>query len=281
MKHLILCIILSLLAHKGYAQTESAKKKNAVMRATLYGAGTVNILDTYLTPAEYKGTEFRVLRESMRMTKLLDGKVSTQSVLQINFSSTKNQSKTGRQLTSMLNWNYAWHYQFQLTEQLKLLAGPMIDLNGGVVYNLRNSNNPAQAKGYLNIAASGMAIYRFNLGKIPLIARYQLNLPLVGAYFSPEYGQTYYEIFILKHGGKNVLFTSLHNQPSMRQMLTLDFPVSKVNLRLGYICDLQQANVNNLKSHIWSNIFMVGFVRSFSLFKGKEVLTTPAHTNPY
>lgn len=281
MKHLFLCIILSLLTNKGYAQTETAKKKNAVTHAMLYGVGTVNILDTYLSPVEYKGTEFRVLRESMRMTKLLDGKVSAQSILQLNFSSTKNQSKTGRQLTSMLSWNYAWHYQFQLTEQLKLLAGPMIDLNGGVIYNMRNSNNPAQAKGYLNIAASGMAIYRFNLGKLPFIARYQLNLPLVGAYFSPEYGQSYYEIFTLKHGGKNVLFTSLHNQPSMRQMLTLDFPINKVNLRLGYTCDLQQANVNSLKSHIWSNIFMIGFVRSFSLFRGKEALTTPTHTNPY
>lgn len=273
--------MLALSVYRGYAQTEITKNKDAVMRATLYGVGSTNILDTYLSPVEYKGTEFRVLRESMRMTKLLDGKVSTQSILQLNFSSTKNESKTGSQLTGILNWSYAWHYQFQITKQLKLLTGPMIDLNGGAIYNMRNSNNPAQAKGYLNIAASGMAIYRFNIGKLPFIARYQLNLPLVGAYFSPEYGQSYYEIFTLGHEGKNVLFTSLHNQPSMRNMLTLDFPIKKVNLRLGYICDLQQANVNNLKSHIWSNIFMVGFVRNFSLFKGKEALNIPTYTNPY
>lgn len=281
MKQVTLFLILFLSIAKGYAQIDSTETRNPVMRATLYGVGSTNILDTYLSPVEYKGTELRILRESMRMTKLLDGRVSTQSMLQLSVSSSTNQSKTGDQLAGMINWNYAWHYQFQLTEQFKLLAGPMIDLNGGFVYNTRNSNNPAQAKAYVNLAASGMAIYHFQLGKVPFIARYQLNLPIAGLLFSPEYGQSYYEIFTLGHWGDNILFTSLHNQPSMRHLLTLDFPIRRVNLRLAYQCDLQQSQVNSLKSHIWSNIFMVGVVKNFSIYKGRNHLAIPASKNPY
>ena len=88
----------------------------------------------------------------------------------------------------------------------------MIDLNGGFIYNLRNSNNPAQAKAYGSIDASAMAIYKFKIGNYPLVLRYQANLPLMGLMFSPEYGQSYYEIFSLGHGGKNILFTSMKYQ---------------------------------------------------------------------
>ncbi|GAA6346678.1 hypothetical protein CE91St6_02540 [Phocaeicola dorei] len=251
------------------------------MRATLYGVGFTNILDTYLSPMEYTGPEIRILRESMRMTKLMNGNVSVQSLFQANLSLTENKAETSNEMSGMVNWNYALHYQFRLTENLKILAGPMLDLNGGFIYNMRNSNNPAQAKAYVNLAASGMVIYRFHIGNYPLIARYQANLPVMGVMFSPEYGQSYYEIFSLKNGGKNVLFTSLHNQPSLRQLVTLDFPIRSVNMRFGYLCDIQQAKVNNLKSHIWSHAFMIGFVKNFYLLKGKNKVAMPSRVSPY
>lgn len=280
MKKLITWLLL-LLALPMQAQEDSLQANRYVMRATLYGVGFTNILDTYLSPAEYTGPEVRILRESMRMTKLMDGRVSVQSLFQGHLSLTENRAGTGSEIAGLVNWNYALHYQFRLSEKLKILAGPLLDLNGGFVYNLRNSNNPAQAKIYANLAASGMVIYRFRIGNYPLVARYQANLPLMGIMFSPEYGQSYYEIFNLKHDGKNVLFTSLHNQPSLRQFLTLDFPIRSVNMRFGYVCDIQQAKVNRLKSHTWSHVFMLGFVKNFYLLKGKNKVAMPSGVSPY
>ncbi len=281
MKKGILGLLLLLLCLSAKAQEDSLQANRHVMRATLYGAGFTNILDTYLSPAEYTGPELRLMRESMRMTQWMNGNVSRQTLFQANLSLTENRAGTGTTMAGMVNWNYALHYQFRLSENLKVLAGPMLDLNGGFVYNMRNSNNPAQAKAYANLAASGMVIYRFRIGNYPLVARYQANLPLMGIMFSPEYGQSYYEIFSLKHGGKNVLFTSLHNQPSLRQLLTIDFPISTVNMRFGYMCDIQQAKVNHLKSHWWSHAFMLGFVKNFYVFKGKNQVSMPAQVSPF
>ena len=241
-----------------------------IMRSTLVGAGYANVFDTYLSPLEYKGPEVRFLLENMRMTRLLGGNVSAQHLFQVNFAYTKNPSKSVNSYSGLINWSYALHYQKCYNERLKLLAGPMLDINGGVIYNQRNSNNPAQAKAYASLGASAMAIYKFHVGHFPMTVRYQANLPLMGIMFSPEYGESYYEIFGLKNGGKNVLFTSLHNMPSLRQMITLDLPVKSTVLRLGYICDIQQSKVNNLKSHTYSHDFMIGVVRNIYFIKGKK-----------
>lgn len=281
MKRIIFLLYACLSVLVLRAQEDSLRATRYVMRSVLYGAGVSNVLDTYLSPLEYKGPEVRILRENMRMTRLMNGNVSAQNLLQAHVSYTHNPSQTGYMYAGLLNWSYTLHYQFRLNEQLKLLAGPTIDLNGGFVYNTRNSNNPAQGKAYGSLGISGIAIYKFHIGNYPLVARYQANLPLLGAMFSPEFGQSYYEMFSLGHKGKNVLFTSLHNSPSLRQMVTLDFPIRKVTMRVGYVCDIQQAKVNHLKYHTYSHDFMIGFVKNFYLLKGKNRITMPSNVTPY
>lgn len=263
------------------AQQDSILANRYVMRSTLYGIGYTNILDTYLSPAEYTGAEIRILRENMRMTRLLNGKVSRQSLFQAHMAMTENRAGTGSEFAFLANWNFAWHYQHRLNEHIKLLAGPNIDLNGGMIYNFRNSNNPVQAKAYVNLGASGMAIYRFNIKEYPFILRYQLNVPLLGIMFSPEYGQPYYEMSISHDWGKNLCFTSLHNQPAIRQFITLDFPIKSLNIRVGYVCDIQQSKVNHLKNHTWSHTFMAGIVKNFYILKGKNKVGIPASISPY
>jgi len=236
-----------------------------VMRSTLYGIGHTNLLDTYLSPMEYTGPELRILRENIRNTKYMDSKVYRQSLFQANVSLTENKAGTGSEFAFLANWNLAYHYSFYKSGKWQLQAGPNLDLNGGMIYNMRNSNNPVNAKAYANLGASGMAIYHFKIKKHPFMLRYQLNVPLLGVMFSPEYGQPYYEMSIAKDFGKNIRFTSLHNQPSVRQFITLDFPIRKSTLRVGYICDIQQAKVNHLKSHMWSHSFLIGFVKHFQI----------------
>lgn len=230
-------------------------------RATLYGAGFTNVFDTYLSPQEYRGVEFRVSRESMRMTRWMDGNLSLQALFQANVGYTHNKVDNNKTFAGLANWNYGLHYNFRLTDNFRLLAGGVGDFNGGFVWNLRNGNNPASARAYVNLDASGMAIWDLRIKGRPITLRYQANLPLMGIMFSPHYGQSYYEIFSLGNAGGVVKFTSLHNQPSLRQMLTVDFPVGQVKMRLAYVCDIQQSNLNDIKTHTYSHVFMVGFVK--------------------
>lgn len=263
------------------AQEDSLVSTRYVMRSTMIGAGRANVFDTYLSPLEYEGPEIRILHENMRMTRLMSNRVSVQNLVQVHFSYTKNPAKTGEMYAGLINWDIALHYQFRLDDRLKILFGPMFDLNGGFIYNRRNSNNPAQAKAYASFDASALAIYKFRIAGYPMVVRYQANLPLLGAMFSPEYGESYYEMFTLGNKGKHVSFTSFHNNPSLRQMLTLDFPVRRLVMRVGYVCDIQQAKVNHLKTHIYSHDFMIGFVKNFYLLKGKRKPSMPHDVTPF
>ena len=262
------------------AQTDGLPTSKFQIRSTLFGIGYTNILDTYLSPVEYKGMEIRMLRENMKMTDLMDGQVSSQSMFQLYVSITKNHANTGNEWGGILNGIQAWHYHWEIGD-LKLLAGPMIDLNFGFLYNTRNSNNPAQAIANINLDASGMAIYHFHIKKHPFIARYQLNIPFAGVMFSPDYGQSYYEIFELEHSNRNVLFTSVHNRPSFRQFLTLDVPVRNSCIRIGYMCDIQQSKVNHIKSHQWSHTLMLGFVKTLFPVKERDRMILSSPYNPF
>ena len=259
MKRALLSIIILLLC----LLQANAQKDSIIARSTLYGIGSTNLLDTYLSPMEYTGAELRFLRENRRQSKWMDGKTYRQSIFQANVSMMENKTGTGSEFSFLANWNLAYHYRFLRNNQWELLVGPNLDLNGGMIYNFRNSNNPVNVKAYANLGASCMAIYRFHIKEYPFTLRYQLNIPLFGIMFSPEYGQPYYEMSLSKDFGNNICFTSLHNQPSFRQFLTLDIPIKQTNLRIGYVCDIQQAKVNHLKSHAWSHAFMLGFVKYF------------------
>lgn len=274
-------LLILLMSCAGVLAQDSLSHDKYIVRSVMVGAGKTNVYDTYLSPLEYRGPELRFMHESMRMTRLMGGSVSAQRIVQVNASSTDNISKSGKSYSGMVNWTYALHYQYNVDDRLKILFGPMLDLNGGFIYNTRNSNNPAQAKVYGSIDASAMAIYKLRIGRYPMTLRYQANIPFMGLMFSPEYGQSYYEIFSLKHSGKNVLFTSFHNAPTVRQMLTLDFPIGKTIMRAGYLCDIQQAKVNNLKSHFYSHNFMIGFVRNFQMIRGKNRISLPSKVNPF
>lgn len=280
---LFLYIIIQALPSFGEVgeDSDSLQANRYVTRATMYGVGHTNVFDTYLSPQEYRGIDFRISRETIRMTKLLDGNVSVQSFFQANLGYAHNRTDNNNTFSGLVNWNYGLHYQFHLTNNFKILAGALGDINAGFVYNLRNSNNPASARAYINLDASTMAIWHLKIKNYPIVLRYQANLPVIGVMFAPEKGQSYYEIFTLGNSSGVVQFTSLHNQPSLRQFFSIDLPIRYSKLRLSYIADLQQSHVNEIKTHTYSHVFMVGFVKDMYLIRNKKGTPLPTAIRAY
>lgn len=233
----------------------------------MFGVGYRNMLDTYLSPQTYTGIEGRMLREHSRLTHLLDGRVSVQNVLQGNMAYCKSPTGDGKDLAGQVDWSISWQHRWNVLPSLTLWAGPGAAAHGGFVYNTRNGNNPAQARVSADIHCVATALWNFRIGTCPVALRYRAELPLIGLMFSPNYGQSYYEIFSLGHYDHNVCLTHPFEAFDLDQMISIDVPVGTHTLRAGYLCSIRQSHVNHLKTHDWSHLLMVGYVKHFYLIK--------------
>ena len=247
---------------------DTLRSNKVITNTQMLGIGAVNTLDTYLSPEEYTGTELRYISHSVRENGT---KLSRELVHQAQILSVRNRRENNNELGGFYNFQYNWQYalgQWNVGEgELHLKAGGGIDTRLGFLYNMRNSNNPAQAYAQMNIAPNAVAAYRFRLRNLPFQLRYEVQVPLLGLAFSPNYGQSYYEIFTRDNYDHNLVVTTPASAPSLRQLLTLDFTVRHTTFRIGYLGDYQQAKINQLRQHVWSNLLVLGIVRKFSINK--------------
>jgi hypothetical protein len=240
--------------------------RKAVTSAKLFGIGYTQHLDTYLSPGEYSGAELRFVSHTIRDND--DHPLSKLIVHQGFLSSTKNKAHNANELAGLYTFSYGllynWHF---LDGDINLKAGATTNLELGFDYNLRNSNNPAQLRAALNISPTAAITYDTHLGNFPITLRYELAAPLMGVMFSPNYGQSYYEIFSRGDYDHNAVFTHPFNTPSLHHMLTLDITVMRQTFRMGYLGDVRQARVNGLRQHQYTHALVIGWVKHFRLIK--------------
>lgn len=262
-----LALLFCLPAFLVYAQEPVTSPHSLRTHSTMLGIGSNNQLDTYLSPFEYKGTEIRFIQENIKNTSFIKRRIQMQNLIQAHFSYTKSPTDDAKYLSGMAEWNIALHYKWDISPSWKLFLGPQLGLHGGFIYNTRNGNNPAQGRLATDLNASGMATYSFRMFHRPFDIRYQADFLVAGLMFSPEYGQSYYEIFSLGHSGHNVCFTSPLSAISVNQLLTLDYPLGASKLRIGIESVIRQSHVNELKTHDWTWLFLIGYVKQFHLVK--------------
>ncbi|MBE6267228.1 MAG: DUF3316 domain-containing protein [Prevotella ruminicola] len=229
----------------------------------MLGIGQSKILDTYLTQEHFSGTGYTYLYIKDTAPTDTLRRWTTTIEHEVDFSKTKDRSGNASNLEVSYNLYWARYYNLQPISNLRLQVGAAANASLGGIYNMTSSNNPAQAHASINIMPSATASYDFRIGSQDFSARYELNLPFIGVMFSPNYGQAYYEIFCQGNYDHNIVPTTFISAPTFRQTASVDWHFSKrMSLRLGYLGNYQQSNVNNLKSHIYAHRIMIGITRS-------------------
>ena len=246
-------------------------------RSTLVGVGHVSMLDTYLSPEKYRGTELMVMTVSRRE------KDSTAWVRQTthegHVAMADNRSGNGGEMAGQYQLRLAMMRRWRTTvagHPMQLMAGGTAHLQLGFVYNTRGSNNPAQARLALDIeptVAADLYLGRPShtaapapspggCARYPMALHYEVSAPMCGVRFSPNYGQSYYEIFSRGNYDHNIVPTTFVATPSVRHMLTLDVRWLRTVWRIGYVGDFTQQNVNRIKQHSYTHAFVIGVTKT-------------------
>jgi hypothetical protein len=238
-------------------------------QSMMLGYGTSSIYDSYLSPLKYKGENIGLYYEQVKMTELMNGNVAVQHLFDINYSWSKNRPETASYYTGIFEYDFGMFYRFQPVEKLQVFTGGQIDGLLGFIYNTRNGNNPATGKFHLNLNLSAIAAYKIEIKSQPLLFKYQVSIPFVGVMYSPQFGQSYYEIGLgddkdLIHGA------SFHNYLAFRNNLSVEIPLNWLTLRLAYSHSFYETRINDLNTQINTNTFCIGFSRNFYVVPGKQ-----------
>ena len=247
-----------------------------ITRATSLAIGHTRQQDTYLSPLDFSGTQLSYLKESQRPVTLWHTPLQRQSLFQLNLSTTESPAGNSDYLGGLLRYDATWfstlcsarsdapRLENPQPSALNLSLGPQLGGTLGTLYHTRNGNNPAQLIAEAHLAVSAQAALPFRLWKRHFVLRDQMDIPLLGAMFSPNYGQSYYELFSLGHTDHNVCITHPFNAPSLRNRLTLDFRIGRQTFRAGYLLDVRQSHVNDLRRHDITHAFLIGWVRQIT-----------------
>ena len=278
-KVLLPALLCTLLPLAGYAQddgtwqfpdtTHIVTERDAYVqppttRQHFIAIGTANILDTYLSSEEYTGAELRYIYRIGRQMK----KPRWQQFLQLEGDMRGGHNRADNANVMGVDFRLRDGRLYSVLNDaspVTLQVGATADFLLGVLYNTRNQNNPAQMRLALTISPMVSVSYPFHIKRMQLKAGWEVSAPLVGLMFSPNYGQSYYEIFTRNNYDHNLVLTTIGSTPSVQSMLTISTSLKNIGLTLGYLAEAQQSHVNNLKTHIWNHMLVVGFTRKITI----------------
>jgi len=241
------------------------------------GAGNTYLYDDYLSPLPHEGAS---LLFSSTATKPLKWGLADSP--DHSFENAKWTNQFNLTLTSVYAQSKAGSNMFHGNMELKnslirqvfhrpnwsASAGTFLLLGSGGRYCLQNGNNPGSLDAYLDFGLTVLGNYSFIFWQKPFKLTYQGSLALSGLAFSPEYAESYFEIFYLKNN-KNILkYTHPLNNQHWMQQLSLDVPLAhrKSSLRLSICNDGHVTLFNSIRTRVLSTHFSAGYIRYFKTF---------------
>lgn len=220
-------------------------------------AGSSHLADTYLSPLKYTGWNGSLEYERLQAMKFSPRLWRQQLHVGIELSNAENRARNGSMLYGNLYARWGMMRVWQLPGRLSVAAGGSAGGNIGGIYARRNGNNPAAVKADLTANFTGWLTWRLDVGRMPVLFRWQTTLPLTGVFFSPDYDELYYEIYLGNHSGL-VHWAWPGNFFRWDNLVTADLDFATTRLRVGFRSRILSTEVSNITTRIFSYSFVLG-----------------------
>lgn len=235
----------------------SSEVVRPVMSAYMLRMGSSHLTDTYLTPLKYSGWSMGFGYERMQAMKFDPVRWVMQMRAGIDVDRTHNPSGNAVMWYWGADFSWSMMRRWRMTEGLTVGGGGMASADLGCIYAPRNGNNPASAKASVTVGVTGYAAWTGKVGLVSMTLRYQPSIPVLGAFFAPDYGELYYEIYLGNYSGL-AHCAWWKNYFNMKNLLTADIHFGATSLRLGYLGNILSTKVNDVTSNLFTHSFIIG-----------------------
>lgn len=249
----ILCVMLSAMA---FAQDEPTTLRPVTSSYT-YEIGGATLANTYLTPLKYKGWDMALNYERMQAMKFNPEKWVMRLTAGIDLNRTDNPAKNATMWRLVADFSWGMTYRFKLPHNITLAGGGSTSLDLGCVYNARNGNNPVAVEAAWTVNLTGYASWNAKIGRLPVTLRYQPTIPLTGVFFSPDYGELFYEIYLGNHSGL-AHCAWWGNYFRMENLVTADMHLGATSLRVGFRNNILSTSINDITTRTITYSAVIG-----------------------
>ncbi len=257
--------------------TDSIPPLRPVFASYTLTSGSSHIADTYLSPIKYSGLTIGLGYERIQAMKFSPKKWLQQLQFSVQVQRTENMVRNAIMWYAGLKLSWGMLHRWKLPYGLSVGAGSSIGLDAGCLYLNRNGNNPASAKVAATLNASGYLAWNGAIAKLPITLRYQPTLPIVGAFFAPDYGELYYEIYLGNHSGL-AHCAWWGNYFRLDHRITADIHFGSTALRIGYAGDIFSSKVNNIVTQMYTHTAIIGISGQWISVNPNKSLSPEART---
>ena len=243
----------------------------------LFGAGSVGILDTYLSETTHTGLYLSLLSQTDYPIRSGRDKWHVYQEIGLYGGLPENpaNSSTMEFFGGYISVGAAW--RAFLSKGFSLEMAPLLTIDAQGDLKLSNTNNISNVKASFGLDAWARLRYRLPLDAFPMRAQYTVRMPLLHGAFSPSFGQSYYEFVAGESRVMPLKFYPLtvFNGIDVRQQLLLDLPIRHFTLTIGAEYGYKSHELNHLRFRQGSWAGLVGV--SFDLFNisGNRSIRSP------
>ena len=264
------CLWASLLANADNSiSADSVQTLRPVTSSYSVEYGAASTLDTYLSPLRYQGSTITLNGSWLKAMRQNPRRLIMAFDASIGLESQLSPARNSRLYDFSLDFSWSMMYRWRPIEHFQVGVGGGAALNIGALYLARNSNNPVSARASVDVTANAMASYSLHIGRLPVRLIDRVSIPMVGAFFSPEYGETYYEIYLGNHAGL------AHcgwwgNHFRIDNLLAADISLGTVALRVGYHFDFSSGKVHDIVTRHTTHSLVIGLTHDSLNITGLE-----------
>lgn len=236
-------------------------------------AGGASVADTYLSNQEYSGVVFGF---NARHAGWYAGteRVGWEVYDHWRYApQLVNASRSAAYRYASLTVGYGTHYIWQPGCGFRLKAGGAAEVHGALKMQSRNVNNVASGDISAVVLATAGAEWRRAYRGWQFVLAYDVAVPVAGAMFVPQMGQSYYELYLtLPRGlGEVVHFASLHNMQGVRGDFRADFRYRTFTFFVGFTHDYRQWRANGIECYDSFLTGRLGFALTIDVLSGDDL----------